>query len=155
MIAARRSEPGRPGGGPRVQRASERTAASVRRSGALSYAQVGLRDRETALAVALELDGRGTVHLLGSEDEVTATARLIAEEGYRNVVVHPRSHNALDSCTWSLMALLRERDEPRFDYVRLEGPADAHAFVLVDRLLHPGGHVELVPANGLYRKCVR
>ena len=42
--------------------------------------------------------------------------------------------------------VLRESAEPRFDYVFLDGAhtwcVDALAFVLLDRLLVPGGHIE-------------
>jgi hypothetical protein len=52
----------------------------------------------------------------------------------------------LDSYNWSLMRLVRENRGPLFDYVFLDGAhtwaTDALAFMLIDRLLRPGGHVE-------------
>ena len=146
MIAAERIEAGDPASGLLVQGANERTVASVRESGALIYAEIGIHEGETALAIADALDGRGEIHLFDFEDKVTAAAARIADAGYRNVVAHPNSRKLMGSYDRSLMALLRERDEPRFDYVFLDGShtraPDTPAFVLVDRLLQRGGYVD-------------
>lgn len=146
MISAERIESGYPASGLLVRGANEATVASFRESGALLYAEIGVYEGETALAIADELEGRGEIHLFDFEDKVTAAATLIEAAGYRNFVAHPNSRKLMDSYNWSLMALLRERAEPRFDYVFLDGShswaVDALAFLLVDRLLRPGGHGE-------------
>jgi len=146
MISAERIDSGYPADGLLVQGASEHTVAAFRESGALRYAEIGVYEGDTALAIADELDGRGEIHLFDFEDKVTAAAARIEAAGYRNVVAHPNSRKIMDSYNWSLMTLLRERAEPRFDYVFLDGShtwaVDALAFMLVDRLLRPGGHIE-------------
>ncbi len=53
----------------------------------------------------------------------------------------------LDSYNWSLMRMLEQSDgRPVFDYVFVDGAHtwahDALAFLLVDRLLVPGGYVD-------------
>ena len=146
MISAERIEAGYPTGGLAVAGPSELTVAAFRASGAMFYAEIGVYEGDTALAVARELDGCGEIHLFDFEDKVTAAAARLAADGHLNVVAHPNTRKLMDSYCWSLMELLRERDEPRFDYVFLDGAhtwaVDALAFVLVDRLLVPGGHVE-------------
>jgi hypothetical protein len=66
--------------------------------------------------------------------------------GYENVFTHPNSRRLLDSYNWSLMRLLEEHRGPIFDYVFMDGAHtwahDALAFLLVDRLLKPGGFVD-------------
>jgi hypothetical protein len=60
--------------------------------------------------------------------------------------VHANSRKVLDSYNWSLMKLLRDGAAGRFDYVFIDGAhtwaLDALAFLLVDRLLAPGGYVD-------------
>jgi hypothetical protein len=66
--------------------------------------------------------------------------------GHRNVTAHPNTRKVFDSYNWSLMELLRDGDGPAFDYVFIDGAhtwaLDALAFLLVDRLLAPGGYVD-------------
>ena len=146
MISAERIESGYPASGLAVTGPSERTVAWFRASGSLRYAEIGVYEGDTALAVARELDGCGEIHLFDFEDKVTAAVARIEGAGHCNAVAHPNSRKLMDSYNWSLMELLRERDEPRFDYVFLDGAhtwaVDALAFVLVDRLLVPGGLIE-------------
>jgi hypothetical protein len=70
----------------------------------------------------------------------------LAAAGHANVIAHPNSRRLMDSYNWSLMELLAEHREPVFDYVFLDGAhtwaLDALAFLLVDRLLAPGGYVD-------------
>ena len=146
MISAEHIESGYPADGLLVQGANERTVQSFRASGALFYAEIGVYAGDTALAIAQELGGCGEIHLFDFEDKVTAAAARVKAAGYDNVVTHPNSRKLMDSYNWSLMKLLREGDAPRFDYVFLDGvhtwAVDALAFLLLDRLLQPGGHVE-------------
>ncbi|HWI06325.1 MAG TPA: class I SAM-dependent methyltransferase [Solirubrobacteraceae bacterium] len=146
MLSAEQVESGYPSEGLAVQGANARTVAAFRESGALCYAELGVYAGDTALAIARELDGRGQIHLFDFDDKVAAAARRIEAAGYRNVVAHPNSRKLMDSYNWSLMTLLRESDAPRLDYVFLDGAhtwaVDALAFMLVDRLLRPGGLIE-------------
>jgi predicted O-methyltransferase YrrM len=139
-------EDGYPSSGLNVQGPNERTIAAFADSGALVYAEIGIYEGDTTLEIARLLDGRGEIHLFDFEDKVAAVTARLADEGYGNVVGHPNSRKLLDSYNWSLMALLREHDEPLFDYVFLDGAhtwaVDALAFMLVDRLLKPGGRIE-------------
>jgi len=146
MISAERIEQGYPSSGLAVAGPNARTVASFRDSGALVYGEIGVYEADTALAIAQELDGRGEIHLFDFEDKVSAAVRRLEQHGFSNVVAHPNSRKLLDSYNWSLMALLRERRQPLFEYVFLDGAhtwaLDALAFLLVDRLLKPGGLIE-------------
>ncbi|MEY2515517.1 MAG: hypothetical protein QOJ89_2875 [bacterium] len=146
MISAEQIEQGYPSTGLAVAGPNARTVASFRASGALVYGEIGVYEADTALAIAQELGGRGEIHLFDFEDKVGAAVQRLASAGYENVVAHPNSRKLLDSYNWSLMALLREREQPLFDYVFLDGAhtwaVDALAFLLVDRLLKAGGLIE-------------
>lgn len=146
MLSAERIESGYPSEGLAVNGANEGTVASFRSSGALRYAELGVYAGDTALAIARELDGAGEIHLFDFEDKVTAALARIEAAGYANAVAHPNSRKLMDSYNWSLMTLLRECHGPCLDYVFLDGvhtwAVDALAFMLVDRLLVPGGLIE-------------
>lgn len=149
MISAERIEEnaGYPSDGLAVDGPNVQVVDHFRASGATRFAEIGVYEGDTTLAVAEALGGRGEIHLFDFEDKVTAVAARLAEAGHSgNVVLHPNSRKLLDSYNWSLMRLLQESGEPRFDYVFLDGAhtwgVDALAFMLLDRLLEPGGHIE-------------
>jgi predicted O-methyltransferase YrrM len=129
-----------------VEGPNERTAALVRETGARVYAEIGVYRGATAEAVAEVLGGAGELHLLDFEDRVTPVAARLRARGFQNVVAHANSRRTLDSYNWSLMKLLRAGRAGSFDYVFIDGAHtwahDALAFLLVDRLLAPGGHVD-------------
>jgi predicted O-methyltransferase YrrM len=110
------------------------------------YAEIGIYEGDTALAVGRVLGGEGEIHLFDFEDRVDAVMRRLDEAGIHNVVAHPNSRRLLDSYNWSLMTLLAANEEPIFDYVFVDGShtwaLDALAFCLVDRLLAEGGYVD-------------
>ena len=129
-----------------VEGPNERTVAMVRETGARTYMEVGVYLGATAEAVAAAIGERGELHLLDFADRVQPVADRLRAAGHVNVVAHANSRRALDSYNWSLMKLLRDGHGARFDYVFLDGAHtwahDALAFLLVDRLLKPGGHVD-------------
>jgi predicted O-methyltransferase YrrM len=146
VISAERIEAGYPSSGLAVDGPNLTTVEHFRGSGASVFAEIGVYEGETTLAIAETLAGRGQIHLFDFEDKVAAAVERLHREGHRNVVAHPNSRKLLDSYNWSLMQLLRQGGGPVFDYVFLDGAhtwaTDALAFVLIDRLLRPGGHVE-------------
>jgi predicted O-methyltransferase YrrM len=115
-------------------------------SGCTRYAELGVYEGDTALEIAGELDGRGAVHLFDFADRTRAVAERLRAAGHDNVVEHPNSRRLLDSYNWSLMRMLEASGGFAFDYVFLDGAHtwahDALAFLLVDRLLEPGGYVD-------------
>ena len=130
-----------------VEGPNEQTVALVRETGARAYMEIGVYLGATASAVAEALGPDGEMHLLDFEDRVAPVAeRLARAAGGPQVVAHANSRRALDSYNWSLMRLLREGRGESFDYVFVDGAHtwahDALAFLLVDRLLKPGGHVD-------------
>ena len=129
-----------------VEGPNERTVALVRETGARVYMEIGVYLGATAAAVADAIGEDGELHLLDFEDRVQPVAERLRAAGRANVVAHANSRRALDSYNWSLMRLLRDGRAGTFDYVFLDGAHtwahDALAFLLVDRLLRPGGHVD-------------
>lgn len=129
-----------------VGRPNRRTIELVRELEPSAIAEIGIYEGGTSLELARQLDGRGELHLFDFEPRVGDVTRRLAEAGHTNVVGHSNSDRGLDSYNWSLMKVLREHDEPVFDYVFLDGahtwPVDALTFCLVDRLLQVGGHVD-------------
>ena len=126
--------------------ANERTVEFFSQTTASSYAEIGVYRGETALEIANQLDGRGHLHLFDYEDRLCEVERLLHAAGHENVTLHPNSRRLLDSYNWSLMQLLAKHRGPIFDYVFLDGAHtwahDALAFLLIDRLLLPGGYID-------------
>lgn len=126
---------------------NERTVAFFATTDARMYAEIGVYKGDTALRIAQILDGEGEIHLFDYEDRVADVAARLHEAGHHNVVAHPNSRRLMDSYNWSLMQVLADHEEPVFDYVYLDGAHtwahDALAFLLIDRLLKPGGYVDL------------
>ncbi|UGS35716.1 class I SAM-dependent methyltransferase [Capillimicrobium parvum] len=125
---------------------NEQTVELFRASGCRRYAELGVYQGDTAERIADHLAGDGEIHLFDYEDRVSAVAERLRARGHANVVAHPNTWRTFDSYNWSLMALLRRGGAPPFDYVFIDGAHtwafDALAFLLVDRLLAPGGYVD-------------
>jgi predicted O-methyltransferase YrrM len=129
-----------------VTGASEATVSFFAGSGCTRYAEIGVYEGDTAAAIANELGGRGELHLFDFADRTRAVAQRLRAAGHENVVEHPNSRRLLDSYNWSLMRVLQQAEGFAFDYVFLDGAHtwahDALAFLLIDRLLEPGGYVD-------------
>jgi predicted O-methyltransferase YrrM len=130
----------------KVEGPNDGTVEFFKSTGSRVYAEIGVYKGYTAAKIAEHLDGEGEVHLFDYEDRLAEAVSRLAETGHENVVEHPNSRLIMDSYNWSLMRLLDRCPEPIFDYVFLDGAhtwaLDALAFLLVDRLLKPGGHVD-------------
>jgi predicted O-methyltransferase YrrM len=135
-----------PSGELNVTSANSQTVAFFAASGCRTYAELGVYEGDTALAIATSLEGAGELHLFDFDDRVKAVAERLRTAGYENVFTYPNSRRLLDSYNWSLMQLLDEHRGPVFDYVFVDGAHtwahDALAFLLVDRLLRPGGYID-------------
>src|SRR5215218_3574756 len=122
------------------------TVELFKAGGCKRYAEIGVYRGDTALQIASHLDGEGEIHLFDFEDRVADVAARLRDAGHENVVGHGNSRRLMDSYNWSLMSLLRDRSEPAFDYVFLDGVHtwghDALAFLLADRLLAEGGYMD-------------
>lgn len=131
----------------KVDGPNEVTVQQFTQSGCRNYAEVGVYHGDTARQIAQALAGEGQIHLFDYEDRVAEVAAKLAGDGHRNVVCHGNSRRLLDSYNWSLMRTLQQSEgRPVFDYVFVDGAHtwahDALAFMLVDRLLAPGGYVD-------------
>lgn len=129
-----------------VDRANEVTLDFVRQTNARCIAEVGIYQGYTSAELARNLNGLGELHLFDFEERVQAVTAQLRAQGFSNVVPHGNTHKSFDSYNWSLMQMLRQHDQPVFDYVYLDGahtwPVDALAFFLLDRLLKVGGHLD-------------
>ncbi len=108
--------------------------------------ELGVFKGATTEAIARIIGPRdGVLHLFDFEDVVAPVAAHIARMGV-SVVPHVNSHHSMDSYCWALMRLLELHEQPLFDYVYFDGAHtwhhDGFAFLLVDRLLRPGGYVD-------------
>jgi len=139
-----------------VNGANERTVEFFSQTSASSYAEIGVYKGDTALEIANQLDGRGHLHLFDYDDRLREVERLLRTAGHGNVTLYPNSRRLLDSYNWSLMRLLAEQREPIFDYVFLDGAHtwahDSLAFLLIDRLLVPGGYIDFDDYTWTLRK---
>lgn len=129
-----------------VEGPNEETIAFFRSTDCRVYGELGVYLGGTAQEIAAHLDGAGEIHLFDYEDRVQPVAEHLRGLGHGNVVAHPNTRKVFDSYNWSLMELLRDGAAGRFDYVFIDGAhtwaLDALAFLLVDRLLAPGGYVD-------------
>ncbi|MFN0146225.1 MAG: class I SAM-dependent methyltransferase [Dehalococcoidia bacterium] len=128
------------------RQAHAETAALVREASCRTIAVVGIEHGDAALAIATALEGAGEIHLFDESDLVDAVAIRLLTRGYRNAVRHGDSPPMPDPYSRSLIRMLAAHPEPIFDYVVIDGGhrwhRQAHAFLLIDRLLLPGGYVD-------------
>jgi predicted O-methyltransferase YrrM len=109
-------------------------------------AEIGVARGATSLALARVMANRGDLHLFDYEDVVQRVGAEVNAHGFHNIHLHGNSRRLHDSYNWSLMRLLRDQPGFQFDYIFLDGAHtwahDALAFLLLDRLLAPGGHID-------------
>lgn len=129
-----------------VHGANNTTIDFVSSTSVRCIAEIGIYEGDTSVHFADHLGEKGQLHLYDFEERVDAVADRLAARGFDGVVKHGTTHKTFDSYNWSLMQTLEEHEEPIFDYVFLDGAHtwhhDALAFLLVDRLLVPGGYVD-------------
>jgi predicted O-methyltransferase YrrM len=122
------------------------TVDMVARLAPSTVAEIGVARGATSLALARAMSNRGSLHLFDYADVVQRVGAELNAQGFHNVHIHGNSRRLLDSYNWSLMRLLRDQPGFRFDYIFLDGAHtwvhDALAFLLLDRMLAPGGHID-------------
>jgi len=126
--------------------ANAKTIEFLNSTSSRCIAEIGIYHGATTFQLAEFLNNEGELHLFDFEDRVEQVMSRLRDLGYTNAVGHGNSYKLLDSYNWSLMKMLQEHPEPIFDYVFIDGAHtwihDALAFLLVDRLLKPGGYVD-------------
>ncbi|GAB3596160.1 hypothetical protein GCM10027446_22630 [Angustibacter peucedani] len=131
----------------RVAGPSQGTLDFLRTTSCRQIAEIGIYQGHTSREIARWLDGEGELHLFDFEDKVDAVADQIRADGYTNVRTFPSSYKLLDSYNWPLAQLLAEHTEPIYDFVFIDGAhtwaVDALTTLLADRLLKPGGYLDL------------
>lgn len=115
-----------------------------------SYAELGVLYGDSTCRVAEALLPDSTLYLFDFHDMVHAVGERLKQRnlwGRHTVLLYGNSRRLRDSYNWSLMHIMRYHPEPLFDYVFLDGAhtydVDGLALLLLDRLLRPGGYLEL------------
>lgn len=106
-------------------------------------AEIGCYRGHTSRELLAAMPFDGELHLYDFEE----TARRVAEDlADPRVRVFGNGTRVLDSYNWSLMRTIEAHPQPIYDYVFIDGAHtwhhDALAFLLADRLLKVGGHVD-------------
>jgi predicted O-methyltransferase YrrM len=131
----------------RVAGPSRDTLEFLRGTTCRMIAEIGIYQGHTSLEIARWLDGEGELHLFDFADKVEAVAAKLAQEGFTNVRAFPNSYKLLDSYNWSLAQVMAEHTKPLYDFVFIDGAhtwaVDALTTFLADRLLKPGGYLDL------------
>jgi predicted O-methyltransferase YrrM len=118
---------------------------------------------ESNLGRVLELGfahGKSTCYLAAAADELGGNAHVLTIDRTAAMARTPNIHQLLETCvltervtpvvavtsyTWELMKILERDPQPRFDFVYIDGghtwDVTGYGFLLVDRLLAPGGWV--------------
>jgi predicted O-methyltransferase YrrM len=130
-----------------VNQPNRRTVELIAELRPKMVAEIGIYRGHTSREIVKHLPDGGQLHLYDFDDTVRTVADQLAADGYGDRVVrHGNSSKTLDSYNWSLMRTLEQHPQPIYDYVFIDGAHtwhhDALAFLLVDRLLKPGGHVD-------------
>lgn len=115
-------------------------------TGARNIAEIGIYEGDTTRLIAQYLGGEGCLWLFDFEERVRAVVDDLWARGYRNMLFSGNTHKTYDSYAWSLMRLVEQHPAPIWEYVFLDGKhtwdVDALAFVLIDKLLKPGGYLD-------------
>jgi predicted O-methyltransferase YrrM len=130
-----------------VSAANQHTMDFLRTTRCRMIAEIGIYQGHTSREITKWLNGEGELHLFDFDDRVHKVAEDLAKAGHTNVRTFPNSYKLLDSYNWSLAGLLEQHVEPIYDYVFIDGAhtwaVDALTALLVDRLLRPGGYLDL------------
>ncbi len=112
----------------------------------LRIAEIGIGMGATTLHIAKFLENKGELHIFDFNETVVPIKKMLEKEGFSNIHIHGSSYQKLDSYNWNLLFLLKNMEEPMFDYVFLDGahsfPVDGLAFFLIDMLLKKGGYID-------------
>lgn len=121
--------------------------------GARLIAQVGIREAATSDGLARQAaDAAGELHLFDCQDRVDDVLATLRTAKLGHVACgHGNERRSNDPYCRTLLRLLRERPDLRFDYVVLSGSGcverDTLACLLIDRLLLAGGYLDMVGAS--------
>lgn len=109
-------------------------------------AEIGIYEGDTAIQIAKMMSAwSGVLHVYDFHDRVDAFMNRVDREAESSSVLGMgNSYKYQDSYNWNLAAALA--DEVGYDYVFIDGAhtwnVDALTFLLVDRMLNPGGIID-------------
>jgi len=110
-------------------------------------AEIGVGLGATTLAMAEILDNRGEIHIYDFQDVVEQLEHDLGARGYKNIIIHGSTKKHWDSYNWNLAKKILNGAKSVYDYIYLDGAhtlfTDGLCFFLCDRLLKPGGYLEI------------
>lgn len=110
-------------------------------------AELGVGIGATSLMLARCMNNAGKLHLFDFNDKLTQLAADFALLGFTNIEYFGNSAKHWDSYNWTLGKFLLAGQRAVYDYIYLDGAhtfaVDALAITLCDRLLKPGGFLEV------------
>jgi predicted O-methyltransferase YrrM len=135
----------------KCRRANRKTLRFLKTTDCRDVAEIGVYRGRTSIGIARYLNGRGVLRLFDFKTRVVFVKKRLAAAGFKNVRAYGCTSKLLDSYNWPLMKLLQINQQPIFDYVFIDGAhswaIDGFTFLLVDRLLRPGGYVDFDDYN--------
>jgi len=115
------------------------------------YAEFGLSIGSTALEVSKILPEDAEMYIFDFHEKVQDVKQKLYNAGFNKVHAFGNSYKLRDSYNWSLMTILEQHTKPIFDYAFLDGmhtwETDGFAFLLIDKLLKPGGYIDFDDYN--------
>lgn len=119
--------------------------------------EIGVGIGASAQAYCEALKGKGELHIFDYQELVDEVSADLKALGYDNVRPFGNTKKHWDSYNWTLACLLMGRQgRPMYDYIYLDGAHtlfhDGLCFFLCDKLLNPGGVLELDDYGWSYGK---
>ncbi len=110
-------------------------------------AELGIGIGATSFTLARCMDNAGKLHLFDFHDKLSQLQADLASLGFTNVECFGNTSKHWDSYNWTLGKFLLAGQREVYDYIYLDGAhtfaVDGLAFVLCDKLLKPGGFIEV------------
>ncbi|MCD8570243.1 MAG: class I SAM-dependent methyltransferase [Alphaproteobacteria bacterium] len=111
-------------------------------------AEIGVGAGASSLAYCEALKDKGELHIFDFQDLVDDLEKDLKAQGCDNIRAFGNTKKHWDSYNWTLASLLMGRKgQPMYDYIYIDGAHtffhDGLCFFLCDKLLNPGGVMEL------------
>lgn len=130
----------------RVSGPNSETVKWIERTGPSNVAELGIYRGHTTIEIAKRLPTSGSLDIFDFQDVVEAVGARARAVARCEVREHGNSRKLRDSYCWSLGQLLKQGHRDLWDYVFLDGAhtweVDGFAFLLIDKLLRPGGYID-------------
>lgn len=114
------------------------------KSDTFCYAELGIYKAETANQILINFSN-ANVHLFDFDDTILSAKNKLSIFENR-VTYFENSYKLCDSYNYNLLNIIKENNQPIYDYAFLDGAhtfaIDALSYFLLDILLKPGGYLD-------------